>query len=86
MGFTPISQFRIIWQHRWKDGSRIELTQDNHDWILTEYDADGEPVYYFDETDKSASKEERFCKYEWTLQAAIADIKEEYGLSYGNHL
>lgn len=83
--YTPL-RYRIIWQHHWKDGSRIELTQDKEDWILTEYDAEGEPVYYIvqDGYGQSSSKEERYSKYNWTLQAAIADIKDEYGLSGGN--
>lgn len=84
INYTPRKQ--IIWQHHWSDGSRLELTQDKYDWILTEYDAEGDPVYYSvqDGYGQSSSKEERYSKYHWTLQAAIADIKDEYGLSGGN--
>jgi len=83
-GYTPL-RYRVIWQHHWSDGSKILLTQDKDDWILTEYDAEGKPVYYVvqDGYSQSSSAEERYSKYDWTLQAAIADIKDEYGLTGG---
>lgn len=91
MGFTPVYKdseyiplrYRPIWQHHWPDGSKIILTQDKDNWILTEYDAEGQPVYYLDEANNSASMEERFSKYDWTLHDAITDIKDEYGLLGG---
>lgn len=83
-GYTPL-RYRVIWQHHWSDGSKILLTQDKDDWILTEYDAEGKPVYYVvqDGYGQSSSAEERYAKRDWTLQDAIADIKDEYGLTGG---
>lgn len=86
MGFQQYSEYvprkQIIWQHHWNDGSRIELTQDARDFILIEYDAAGEPVYYVtqDGYEQSSSMEERYSKRHWTLRDAIADIKDEYGI------
>ena len=86
MGFSRIDEFvpkkQIIWQHHWKDGSRLELTQDKYDWILIEYDADGEPIQYAvqDGYSQSTSVEERYSKKQWSLRDAIADIKEEYDM------
>lgn len=83
MGFTPAVQYKkIIWQHRWSDGSRLELTQDKDDWILIEYDVDGQPIQYRiqDGYSQSTSIEERYPKSQWSLKATIADIKEEYDM------
>jgi len=86
MGFTQAEYYvphkQIIWQHRWSDGSRLELTQDKYDWILIEYDADGEPIQYAvqDGYSQSTSVEERYSKKQWSLRDAIADIKEEYDM------
>jgi len=82
MGFTAVNQFKptrqIIWQHHWKDGSRLELTQDFNDFILFEYDANGDLIYY--KTDKGPSSEERYSKKHWRLNAVIQDIKQEYDM------
>lgn len=86
MGFSSVNDYvptkQIIWQHHWSDGSRVELTQDKYDWILIEYDSDGEPIYYStqDGYEQSSSCEERYSKKNWTLRDAIADIKQEYDL------
>lgn len=82
MSFTAYSQFKptkqIIWQHHWKDGSRLELTQDFKDFILLEYGADGNLIFY--KTDKGSSSEERYSKKHWKLNAVIQDIKQEYDM------
>lgn len=86
MGFSRIDEFvpkkQIIWQHHWKDGSRLELTQDRDDWILIEYHADGSPAYYAvqDGYSTSSTCEERYSKKKWSLRDTIADIKEEYDM------
>ena len=84
MAFEPVSNYipkkQIIWQHRWRDGSRIELTQDRNDWILIEYASDGTPIEYAVQDGYSLTSyiEERYSKRQWTLHDAIADIKYEY--------
>lgn len=86
MPFESVTNYiprkQIIWQHHWSDGSRLELTQDKYDWILIEYDADGEPIQYVvqDGYSQSTSVEERYSKKQWSLRDAIADIKEEYDM------
>lgn len=86
MGFVPYKQYfnskKIIWQHHWSDGSRLELTQDANDFILIEYDCDGEPVSYTvqDGYSQSSSIEERYSKRDWSLHDVIQDIKEEYDM------
>ena len=86
MSFESVTNYiprkQIIWQHHWSDGSRLELTQDKYDWILIEYDADGEPIQYAvqDGYSQSTSVEERSSKKQWSLRDAIADIKEEYDM------
>jgi len=74
--YTPRKQ--IIWQHHWSDGSRLELTQDYNDFILFEYDSDGDLVFY--DTDRGPSSEERYSKRRWKLDAVIKDIKQEYDM------
>lgn len=78
--YAPKKQ--IIWQHRWRDGSRLELTQDRYDWILIEYDSDGDPIPYAvsDGYSNVSSIEERYAKKDWTLNDAIQDIKQEYDM------
>ncbi len=83
MGFTPATQYRkIIWQHRWADGSRLELTQDRDDFILIEYDSEGDAIPYIvqDGYSQSSSIEERYSKRTWGLNDVIQDIKEEYDM------
>lgn len=86
MGFTSFNEYvpakQIIWQHRWSDGSRLELTQDKYDWILIEYGPDGKPIQYVvqDGYSQSSSIEERYSKRQWRLRDAIADIKQEYDM------
>jgi len=86
MGFTSYNQYcntkKIIWQHHWSDGSRLELTQDSDDFILTEYDCYGEPISYVvqDGYSQSSSIEERYSKRDWTLHDVIQDIKQEYDM------
>ena len=77
-----IPKKQIIWQHRWRDGSRLELTQDKYDWILVEYASDGSPISYIvqDGYSQSSSIEERYSKRNWTLHEAIQDIKQEYDM------
>lgn len=83
MGFTPATQYKkIIWQHTWHDGSRLELTQDDKDFILIEYDSNSEPIPYivYDGYSQSSSVEERYSKRDWRLHDVIQDIKEEYDM------
>lgn len=86
MAFTSYNRYsnikKIIWQHRWSDGSRLELTQDRYDWILIEYDSDGDPIPYAvsDGYSNVSSIEERYAKKDWTLNDVIQDIKEEYDM------
>lgn len=86
MSFTSYKEFKptkqIIWQHHWKDGSKIELTQDARDFILIEYDVEGKPIEYMtvEGYGQSSSIEERYSKKKWKLHDVIQDIKQEYDM------
>lgn len=78
---TDISS-NILWHYQWSDGSRLELTETQDNYILIEYDSDNNPIPYLVETGHSSfpSTEERYPKRRWKLHQVVSDIKDEYDL------
>ena len=52
--FQPVTQesteHHILWQHKWSDGSRLELSETSDNFVLIEYDSDNNPIPYMVET------------------------------------
>lgn len=85
--FQPVTQesteHHILWQHRWSDGSRLELSETSDNFVLIEYDSDNNPIPYMVETGYNTfpSIEERYPKRKWKYHNVLEDIQEEYDLT-----
>jgi len=73
---------KVLWQFHWSDGSRLELTETNDNYILIEYDPNNNPIPYLVENvpNPFPSIEERYPKRKWKLRQVLDDISEEYDL------
>lgn len=83
--FIPVEQVintskHTVWQHRWSDGSRLELSETPENFVLIEYDAENNPIPYMLPDNRGTSIEERYPKRRWKYHNVLEDIKDEYDL------
>lgn len=88
MSFKPLEEIdlttckttKVLWKYTWSDGSKIVLTETLTDYVLVEYDTEGNPISYLVELPNKTfpSIEERWSKKRWTYDAVLKDIAEEY--------
>ena len=71
-----------IWKHYWEDGSHLALYSTPDDYVLIEYDADGNPVSYpiVDGYSFNSSAEVNYPKNQWTYEGVLEDIEDLYEL------